>query len=120
MERVVTEGEVATANTYAQMFSTLPSCGRPTRLMTYDIHTLQNRFYLSGATLTSLHTTIPCLLPLLGEEEARINALGEVLVLSSIRPGYLLLSEWSPPKLVGVFTNPKGGGEFGVLGVDKG
>ena len=51
MERVVTEGEVATANTYAQMFSTLPSCGRPTRLMTYDIHTLQNRFYLSGATL---------------------------------------------------------------------
>ena len=66
MERVVTEGEVATANTYAQMFSTLPSCGRPTRLMTYDIHTLQNRFYLSGATLASLHTTIPCLLPLLG------------------------------------------------------
>ena len=54
MERVVTEGEVATANTYAQMFSTLPSCGRPTRLMTYDIHTLQNRFYLSGATLASL------------------------------------------------------------------
>ena len=34
--------------------------------MTYDIHTLQNRFYLSGATLASLHTTIPCLLPLLG------------------------------------------------------
>ena len=66
MERVVPEGEVATANTYAQMFSTLPSCGRPTRLMTYDIHTLQNRFYLSGATLASLHTTIPCLLPLLG------------------------------------------------------
>jgi phosphoribosylpyrophosphate synthetase len=73
MERCVVEGEVATANTYAQMFSTLPSCGRPTRLMTYDIHTLQNRFYLSGATLASLHTTIPCLLPLL--EPAGIDAI---------------------------------------------
>lgn len=31
MERVTREGEVATANTYAQMFSNLPSCGRPSR-----------------------------------------------------------------------------------------
>jgi hypothetical protein len=46
MERVVREGTVATAATYAHMFSSLPSCGRPTRLMVYDLHTLQNRFYL--------------------------------------------------------------------------
>ena len=46
MERVVQEGQVATAATYAHMFSSLPSCGRPTRLMVYDLHTLQNRFYL--------------------------------------------------------------------------
>ena len=46
MERVVREGQVATAATYAHMFSSLPSCGRPTRLMVYDLHTLQNRFYL--------------------------------------------------------------------------
>jgi hypothetical protein len=46
MERVVKEGQVATAATYAHMFSSLPSCGRPTRLMVYDLHTLQNRFYL--------------------------------------------------------------------------
>ena len=43
MERVVKEGQVATANTYAQLFSALPSCGRPTRLIIYDLHTLQNR-----------------------------------------------------------------------------
>ena len=40
--------QVATANTYAQMFSNLPSCGKPTRLLIYDLHTLQNRFYLHG------------------------------------------------------------------------
>ena len=37
MERTVKEGQVATANTYAQMFSNLPSCGRPTRLIIYDL-----------------------------------------------------------------------------------
>jgi hypothetical protein len=43
MERVIKEGQVATANTYAQMFSNLPNCGKPTRLIVYDLHTLQNR-----------------------------------------------------------------------------
>ena len=43
MERVIKEGQVATANTYAQMFSNLPTCGKPTRLVVYDLHTLQNR-----------------------------------------------------------------------------
>ena len=46
MERVTKEGTVATAATFAHMFSSLPNCGRPTRLMVYDLHTLQNRFYL--------------------------------------------------------------------------
>ena len=45
MERVVHEGQVATANTYASMLSNLPSCGKPTRLVIYDLHTLQNRFF---------------------------------------------------------------------------
>ena len=61
MERVVKEGQVATANTYAQMFSNLPTCGRPTRLLIYDLHTLQNRFYLHGNAIASLQTTIPIL-----------------------------------------------------------
>ena len=61
MERVVKEGQVATAATYAHMFSSLPNCGRPTRLMVYDLHTLQNRFYLHGNAVASLQTAIPLL-----------------------------------------------------------
>jgi len=61
MERVTKEGTVATASTYAYMFSSLPSCGRPTRLMVYDLHTLQNRFFLHGTAIASLHTAIPLL-----------------------------------------------------------
>jgi ribose-phosphate pyrophosphokinase len=61
MERVVSEGQVATAATYAHMFSSLPNCGKPTRLMVYDLHTLQNRFYLHGNAVASLQTAIPLL-----------------------------------------------------------
>jgi ribose-phosphate pyrophosphokinase len=61
MERVIREGQVATAATYAHMFSSLPNCGRPTRLMVYDLHTLQNRFYLHGNAVASLQTAIPLL-----------------------------------------------------------
>uniref|UniRef100_A0A7R9UG85 Uncharacterized protein n=1 Tax=Pinguiococcus pyrenoidosus TaxID=172671 RepID=A0A7R9UG85_9STRA len=41
MERITKPGQVATANTYAQLFSNLPSSGKPTRVMVYDIHALQ-------------------------------------------------------------------------------
>ncbi|GMI08183.1 hypothetical protein TrRE_jg9260 [Triparma retinervis] len=61
MERVTTEGTVATAASYAHLFSSLPNCGKPTRLMVYDLHTLQNRFYLHGNAVASLQTTIPLL-----------------------------------------------------------
>jgi len=61
MERVTKEGQVATAATYAHMFSSLPNCGKPTRLMVYDLHTLQNRFYLHGNSVASLQTAIPLL-----------------------------------------------------------
>lgn len=69
MERVVKEGQVATANTYAQMFSNLPSCGRPTRLLVYDLHTLQNRFYLHGNAIANLQTAIPILLEELSKSD---------------------------------------------------
>eukprot|EP01038_Epipyxis_sp_PR26KG_P005455 gene5455-7549_t len=62
MERVETEGRVATANTYSMLLSNLPTCGKPNRLMIYDIHTLQNRFYFHSSTISSLHTSIPLLL----------------------------------------------------------
>ena len=34
------------ASTLARLFSNLPRVGKPIRVMTYDLHTLQNRFYL--------------------------------------------------------------------------
>lgn len=59
MERVEKEGIVATANTYAMLFSSLPSCGKPTKLVIYDIHTLQNRFFFHNSCVASLQTCIP-------------------------------------------------------------
>eukprot|EP00039_Didymoeca_costata_P020586 m.341796 g.341796 ORF g.341796 m.341796 type:complete len:321 (-) comp20510_c0_seq1:73-1035(-) len=59
MERVLREGQVATANTIARMISTLPGVGRPLRVMIYDVHTLQNRFYFFGHAIASLHSAIP-------------------------------------------------------------
>ena len=61
MERIVKEGVVATASTMARIFNCLPSCGRPTCLLIYDLHTLQNRFYLTGHCIAQLETTIPLL-----------------------------------------------------------
>lgn len=61
-ERVEVEGRVATANTYSMLLSNLPSIGKPSRLMIYDIHTLQNRFYFHSSTNPSLHSSIPLLL----------------------------------------------------------
>jgi len=62
MERVDHEGTVATANTYGILLSNLPLAGKPSRLMIYDIHTLQNRFYFHGAVTPSLHSSIPLLM----------------------------------------------------------
>jgi len=62
MERVTKEGTCATASTLARFFGGLPSSGRPHRVMVYDLHTLQNRFYLSGNSLATLHTAFPLIL----------------------------------------------------------
>eukprot|EP00939_MAST-03C_sp_MAST-3C-sp1_P002865 g2865.t1 len=62
MERVVREGEVATANTMSRILSHLPPIGRPARVMFYDLHTLQQRFYLHTNALASMHTAIPLIL----------------------------------------------------------
>jgi len=67
-ERKLSEGEVATANTIGRMLSNLPSVGRPTRVMLYDLHTLQNRFYLHTHAIASLHSTIPLLLRAISSE----------------------------------------------------
>eukprot|EP00299_Pterocystis_sp_00344_P011785 c5559_g1_i1.p1 GENE.c5559_g1_i1~~c5559_g1_i1.p1 ORF type:complete len:322 (+),score=53.39 c5559_g1_i1:30-968(+) len=75
MERITREGQVATCNTIARMFSNLPSSGKPNRVMIYDIHALQSRFYLYGNSLASLHTTIPLLLRELGPPGNKIDAI---------------------------------------------
>ena len=62
MERVTDEGCVATANATAKMLSNLPSVGRPSRVMIYDLHTLQNRFYFGNNALASLHTAFPLMI----------------------------------------------------------
>lgn len=103
MERVTREGEVATANTYSQLLSNLPSCGRPNRLMVYDLHTLQNRFYFHGNTIATLQTTIPLLLKELQNSDIdciafpddgaakrfghMFKGFGEVVVCGKIREG---------------------------------
>lgn len=56
------DGVIPTANTLALLFNGLPSVGRPIRVMTYDLHTLQNRFYFGGHSVATLHTAIPVLL----------------------------------------------------------
>ena len=61
MERIVCQGEVATAHTLSHLLSSLPQTVSPVRIMTYDLHTLQNRFYVSGNAFLSLHTAIPLL-----------------------------------------------------------
>mmetsp|Transcript_28028 Transcript_28028/g.23521 ORF Transcript_28028/g.23521 Transcript_28028/m.23521 type:complete len:321 (-) Transcript_28028:75-1037(-) len=75
MERVLREGQVATASTLARLFSNLPRVGKPVRVMVYDLHTLQNRFYLSGNALATLHTAIPLLINYLNSPESKINAI---------------------------------------------
>mmetsp|Transcript_1301 Transcript_1301/g.1592 ORF Transcript_1301/g.1592 Transcript_1301/m.1592 type:complete len:368 (+) Transcript_1301:2-1105(+) len=75
MERIVQEGQVATAATHAHMFSSLPNCGRPTRLMVYDLHTLQNRFYLHGNAIASLQTAIPLLKDKIFNNSSKIDAI---------------------------------------------
>ena len=62
MERVTEEGTVATANTLAKMLSNLPNVGAPLRVMVYDLHTLQNRFFFGNCTIATLHTAFPLLI----------------------------------------------------------
>jgi phosphoribosylpyrophosphate synthetase len=59
MERVVLEGEIATANTLSRMLSSLPRVASPARVMLYDLHTLQNRFYFHSSAIATMHTGIP-------------------------------------------------------------
>lgn len=62
-ERVVREGEVATAVTLARILSNIPpSRGGPTSTIIFDIHALQERFYFGDSILPCFESGIPLLL----------------------------------------------------------
>lgn len=63
LERVETEGDVATAFTLARILSNVPpSRGGPTSLVIFDIHALQERFYFGDAVLPLFESGVPLLL----------------------------------------------------------
>lgn len=62
MERVDTEGQIATAKTLATLLSAIPLSARgPAQIIIYDIHALQERFYFSDNVIPRLETAIPLL-----------------------------------------------------------
>ena len=79
MERVDIndDGVIPTASTLALLFNGLPSVGRPIRLMTYDLHTLQNRFYLTGHCVATLHTAVPLLIEVIIRKSQQLVEAGQ-------------------------------------------
>ena len=63
MERVETEGDVATAFSLARILTNVPpSRGGPTSLVIFDIHALQERFYFGDAVLPLFESGVPLLI----------------------------------------------------------
>nr|XP_047132720.1 sterol carrier protein 2 isoform X2 [Hydra vulgaris] len=63
MERVDTEGRVATASTMARILSAIPlSSQGPCQIIIFDIHALQERFYFGDTVIPRLESAIPLLL----------------------------------------------------------
>eukprot|EP00195_Chlamydomonas_chlamydogama_P015597 CAMPEP_0202902958 /NCGR_PEP_ID=MMETSP1392-20130828/19650_1 /ASSEMBLY_ACC=CAM_ASM_000868 /TAXON_ID=225041 /ORGANISM="Chlamydomonas chlamydogama, Strain SAG 11-48b" /LENGTH=355 /DNA_ID=CAMNT_0049589863 /DNA_START=336 /DNA_END=1403 /DNA_ORIENTATION=+ len=74
LERVETEGDVATAFTLARILSNVPpSRGGPTSLVIFDIHALQERFYFGDAVLPLFESGVPLLLERLRQLPDRDN-----------------------------------------------
>lgn len=62
MERIDTEGKVATAKTLAMLLSAIPSTARgPSQIVIFDIHELQERFYFSDQVIPRLESALPLL-----------------------------------------------------------
>lgn len=59
MERVDTEGQIATAATFARLITaTPPTISGPPRVVMYDIHALQERFYFGDGVLPLLGSAV--------------------------------------------------------------
>ena len=62
MERIQTQGEIATAYSLAQMLSAIPMTRTgPCEVVIFDIHALQNQFYFSSNIIVRLESTIDLL-----------------------------------------------------------
>merc|ERR1719354_783428 len=62
MERIDTEGTVATASTLARILSGIPISSRgPCQIVIIDIHALQERFYFGDNVIPRLETAVPLL-----------------------------------------------------------
>eukprot|EP01087_Luapelamoeba_hula_P011695 TRINITY_DN3213_c0_g1_i2.p1 TRINITY_DN3213_c0_g1~~TRINITY_DN3213_c0_g1_i2.p1 ORF type:complete len:306 (-),score=29.08 TRINITY_DN3213_c0_g1_i2:100-1017(-) len=60
MERVDTEGQIATAHTLARILSLIPPTqSGPAKILIYDIHALANRFYFLDGVLPLLVSAVP-------------------------------------------------------------
>ncbi|CAC5385169.1 Ribose-phosphate pyrophosphokinase 3, chloroplastic,Ribose-phosphate pyrophosphokinase 3, mitochondrial,Ribose-phosphate pyrophosphokinase 4 [Mytilus coruscus] len=63
MERVDTEGQIATAKTLATLISAIPLTAKgPAQICIFDIHALQERFYFSDNIIPRLESAVPLLL----------------------------------------------------------
>lgn len=68
MERIDREGEIATAATLSRMISATPmTTGGPLKMVIFDIHALQIRFYFQDTILPVLLSAMPLLMNLLEE-----------------------------------------------------
>jgi phosphoribosylpyrophosphate synthetase len=65
MERAENSSTLVTASCWSTLLSNLPSCGKPTRIMIYDIHALQNQFYFTNNSIADLCTGISLIKPII-------------------------------------------------------
>ena len=69
MERVDTEGRIATASTMARILSAIPLTSQgPCQIIIFDIHALQERFYFGDNVIPRLESAVPLLLEELDKE----------------------------------------------------
>jgi len=74
MERVDEEGQIATAMTFARLLSSIPlSVSGPAKILIYDIHALQERFYFSDHVIPILVSAIPLFLEALNRNHKSEN-----------------------------------------------
>ncbi|MCX6744602.1 MAG: ribose-phosphate diphosphokinase [Candidatus Parcubacteria bacterium] len=70
MERVETQGEIATAMSLARMLSATPMTQTgPAQIIIYDIHALQEQFYFSDQVLVRLETAADHIIGLFPKDE---------------------------------------------------